>query len=59
MSTLALKEVSLFLDKHVKSEIKGMCFSGYIVLVNGKLAKNATINPVNFFWYYISKNHHL
>ena len=58
MSTLASKEVYLFLDKHVKSEKKGMFFCIYIVLVNGKLSKNATIDPV--FWGVLQPiNHHI
>ena len=58
MSTLASKEVYLFLDKHVKSKIKGMCCCIYIVLVNGKLSKNATIDPV-FFGITTNKSSHL
>ena len=34
---------------YVKSENKGMCCGICIVLVNGKFAKNATMDPVLFF----------
>ena len=32
-----------------------MCCGIYLVLVNGKLAKNATIYPVLYFYYYNQK----
>ena len=49
-----------YYDKHVKTENKGMCCGIYLVLINGKLAKNATKDPVlYFFWYYNKKTHHL
>ena len=32
-----------------------MCCGIYTVLVNGKLAKNATMDPVLYFWYYNQK----
>ena len=35
-----------------------MCYGVYIVLVNGKLAKNATMDPVLFLVLQL-KNHHL
>ena len=44
----------------MKFEKKGMCCGIYIVLVNGKLAKNATMDPVLFFFlYYNQQKHHL
>ena len=45
MSKPAKKEIYLFFDKHVKS-VKGVCYGIYKVFVNGKLAKNANIDPV-------------
>ena len=42
----------------MKSEKKGICCGIYIVLVNGKLAKNATIDPVLFLVLQL-KNHHV
>ena len=46
-----------FLDKHVKS-VKKACavVYVYIVLVNWKLVKNATMHPVLFFRYYNQKS---
>ena len=47
----SIKEVYLYLDKHVKSGKKGMCCGIYIVLVNGKLAKKRCYGSCSFVWY--------
>ena len=33
-----------------------MCCGKYVVLVNGKLAKNSTMDHTHLFWYYNQKN---
>ena len=42
--------------KYVKSEKKGICCGKYIVFVNGKLAKNATMKPVLFLVLQLKKH---
>ena len=50
-STLAKKEVFLFLNKHVKFEKKGMCCGIYVHSIGewGNLPKNATTAPALLF----------
>ena len=56
MLTQAEKEAFQSLHKFVKSENNIMFCGMYIVLVNGKLAENAAMNPFPHFFLYNQRN---